>query len=226
MQPNQAEIFAGSECDRWFAHNRSALEKIDLQSDFPLKVMELYRLRPRRALEIGASNGFRMAALAERYGCESVAVELSAEAVHDGKAKFPDVKFVCAPAHEIPLSDTFDLVIVNGVYCVVDRTQLLRCVAEADRLLADGGYLLFGDFLPANLLRVRYHHLTDQQVYTYKQDYASIFVASGLYHPVCLLTADFHSRDLEADAPENDRFCVWLLRKMLHDHYAESALRR
>jgi SAM-dependent methyltransferase len=167
-----------------------------------------------------------MAAVAERYGADTVAVELSAEAVADGRAKFPDVRFVRAPSHEIPLEEPFDLVIVNGVYCVVDRAQLLRSVAEADRLLKDGGFLLLGDFLPANMLKVRYHHLKEQQIYTYKQDYAAAFMASGLYHPACLLTADFHSRDLQADAPENDRFCVWLLRKMLHDHYAEASLDR
>jgi SAM-dependent methyltransferase len=226
MQLNQGEIFAGSECDRWYSRNRTALEKLDLDNDFPLRVMELYRLRPRRVLEIGASNGFRLAAIAERYGAETVAVELSAEAVLDGQAKYPEVKFVRAPSHEIPLDEPFDLVIVNGVFCVVDRAQLLRSVAETDRLLKDGGHLLLGDFLPANLLKVRYHPLMDQKLYTYKQDYAAAFMASGLYHPACLLTADFHSRDLQADAPENDRFCVWLLRKMLHDHYAESALRR
>ncbi|MGH7767568.1 MAG: class I SAM-dependent methyltransferase, partial [Candidatus Binatia bacterium] len=166
MQHNQGEIFAGSECDRWYSRNRTALEGLDLDNDFPLRVMELYRLKPRRVLEIGAANGFRLAAIAERYGAETVAVELSAEAVLDGQAKYPDVKFVRAPSHEIPVEGPFDLVIVNGVFCVVDRAQLLRSVAEADRLLGDGGYLLLGDFLPANLVKVRYHHLMEQELYT------------------------------------------------------------
>jgi SAM-dependent methyltransferase len=226
MQLSQSEVFARSECDRWFARNKSALEQVDLDNDFPLKIMELYRLRPRRVLEIAAANGYRLAAIARRTGAEAVAVELSAAAVSDGKAKFPEVEFVHAAAHAIPLDEPFDLVIVNGLFYVVDRTELLRSIAEIDRLVADGGFLILGDFLPANLLKVRYHHVPQGEIYSYKQDYSAAFLASGLYHPVSLLTGDSHSRDLNPEARENDRFCVWLLRKMLHDHYAESSLGR
>jgi SAM-dependent methyltransferase len=226
MQLDQGEVFARSECDRWFSRNKTALESLDIRNDFPLKVMELYRLRPRRVLEIAAANGYRLAAIAERTGAEVVAVELSAEAIRDGKSKFPNVEFVRAPAHAIPLEKPFDLVIVNGLFYIVDRAQLLRAIAEIDRLLADGGFLILGDFLPAGLLKVRYHHVAEGEIYSYKQDYSAAFLASGLYHPVSLLTGDCRTRDLNAEAPEDDRFCVWLLRKMLHDHYAESSLGR
>jgi SAM-dependent methyltransferase len=225
MQLSQSEVFAGSECDRWFARNKSALERIDLSNDFPLKVMELYRLRPRRVLEIAAANGYRLAAIVRSTGAEAVAVELSAEAVSDGKTKFPEVEFVHAAAHAIPLEKPFDLVIVNGLFYIVDRTQLLRSIAEIDRLVADGGFLILGDFLPTSLLKMRYHHV-EGEIYSYKQDYSAAFLASGLYHPVSLLTGDSQTRDLNPEARENDRFCVWLLRKMLHDHYAESSLDR
>ena len=42
---------------------------------------------------------------------------------------------------------------------------MLRSVAEIDRVLPDGGFLLIGDFYPSLPQRVRYHHLPDQDVF-------------------------------------------------------------
>jgi SAM-dependent methyltransferase len=223
MRLDQGEVFARYECDRWFGRNKAALDGLDLREDFPLKIMELYRLKPQRVLEIGAANGYRLAAIAERTGAETVGVELSAAAVRDGKARFPQVEFVQAAAHAIPLEKPFDLVIVNGLFYIVDRALLLRSMAEIDRLTAEGGFLILGDFLPAGLLKVRYQHV-EGEIYSYKQDYSAAFTATGLYHSVSLLTASYQSRRLDPAAGENDRFCVSLLRKTLRDHYAEATL--
>ena len=130
-------------------------------------------------LEIGAANGARLAKISERFEARAVAVEPSAEAIQDGRVRFPDVKFVKAKASAIPLQEMFDLIIINFVLHWVDRRNLLRSMAEIDRLLKDGGYLIIGDFLPSNLTKVRYHHVKNQEIYTYKQNYAATFLASG-----------------------------------------------
>jgi len=126
-------------------------------------------------------------------------------------------------AYAIPLQELFDLIIVNFVFHWIDRTNLLRSVAEIDRLLVDGGFLIIGDFFPSNLTKVRYHHLDDEKVYTYKQNYAGIFTASGLYHPVCLITADHSSKTLTGEVAESERIGIWLLQKKLRDHYVEGS---
>ena len=133
----------------------------------------------------------------------------------NGKASFPFITFIRGTASAVPLRESFDLVIVNFVFHWIDRQSLLRAVAEVDRLVRDGGYLLIGDFYPANQLQVRYHHLKDEEVYTYKQNYAATFLASGLYHPVSFLTADHATKELQARAAENERIGAWLLRKEL-----------
>jgi SAM-dependent methyltransferase len=175
-------------------------------------------------LEIGAANGFRLAAIHQRTGAEAVAVEPSERAVLDGKASFPFITFIRGTASAVPLRKAFDLVIVNFVFHWIDRQSLLSAVAEVDRLVRDGGYLLIGDFLPANQLQVRYHHLEDREVYTYKQNYAATFLASGLYHAVVLLTAHHGSKQLQARITENERIGAWLLRKELRGHYLESGV--
>jgi len=221
MQSSQDDIFAAFEADRWFERNRRALARIDPSKDFPLRLMELYGLRPRRVLEVGAANGYRLAFIHQNYGCKVVAVEPSLSAVRDGKVQFPEVAFVNALAHAIPLKESFDLIIVNNVFHWVDRAHLLRSVAEIDRLQEDGGFLIIGDFYPSTLVRIRYHHLTDRVVYTYKQNYAATFLASGLYHEVGLVTGDHSSKAMRGDVEEMGRLSAWLLRKMLKEHYVE-----
>ena len=215
----QDRLFSDFEGDRWFERNRTALNAFDPVADLPLKLIGLYGLTPQRVLEIGAANGFRLAAIHERTGAETVAVEPSAQAVLNGRASFPFITFIRGTASAVPLRDSFDLVIVNFVFHWIDRQSLLRAVAEADRLVSDGGYLLVGDFQPANQLQVRYHHLTTKEVFTYKQNYAAMFLASGLYHQVSLLTAQHANNELQPRVSESERIGTWLLRKELQGHY-------
>jgi SAM-dependent methyltransferase len=208
----QGDIFAQSEGDRWFARNREALLATDPLHDLPLRLMSMYQLRPANVLEIGAANGARLALIRDQFEARCVAVEPSLQAITDGKARYPFLEFVQAQAHDVPLRDAFDLVIVNFVLHWVDRPLLLRAVAEVDRLLCDGGFLLLGDFLPRRPTRVPYHHLPPD-VYTYKQDYAAFFLASGLYQLVAALAGRHGEAALDAAPPEDDRVAAWLLKK-------------
>lgn len=224
MPSNQDQIFAAFEGDNWFKRNRDALEQFNPETDLPLKLMSLYQLRPCKVLEVGAANGFRLAVVSERYGSKVVAIEPSLEAIRDGKARFPSIEFVRGEAYELPLQGLFDLIIINFVFHWIDRTHLLRSVAEIDRLLGDGGFLIIGDFFPSNLVKVEYHHLSQQEIYTYKQNYAATFLASGLYHQVGLITANHSSRTLTGDVEEDERIGVWLLKKNFREHYVKRPL--
>ncbi len=226
MRASQDGIFEATEGDKWFERNKSCLTTVDPERDLPLKLLDLYNLRPRSVLEVGASNGFRLARISERYGAEVTALDPSAEAIADGRARFPRVRFVRGSAYAIPLSRLFDLVIVNFVFHWIDRSHLLRSVAEVDRVLMDGGFLIVGDFFPSTQTKVRYHHLPEQEVYTYKQDYAASLLASGLYRPVCLLTGGHSAERLTAEGVEDERIAVWLLRKALGDLYVVGRARR
>src|SRR3990170_3003377 len=221
MRASQDGIFAEFEGDRWFGRNREALERFDPQDDPPLRLMDLYGLRPRRVLEVGAANGLRLATIARQGGVRAVAVEPSAQAVTDGRARFPEVEFVRGEAHAVPLDASFDLIIANFVFHWIDRARLLGSVAEIDRLLEDGGFLMIGDFCPPHPTRVAYHHLPEHRVYTYKQDYAAPFLASGLYLPVGFLAGDHASKRLLPAVAADSKAGVWLLRKSLSDGYAD-----
>lgn len=221
---SQDEVFRHGEGDRWFARNRAALDGFDTGADLPLRLLDLYNLRPASVIEVGAANGFRLAVIARRSGARCVAVEPSIAAIDAGRARFPALTFVRGSADAVPVAESFELVIVNFVCHWIDRTSLLKSVAEIDRLVGDGGFVIVGDFQPATLMRTRYHHLSEDQVYTYKQDYAGLFQASGLYHAVAMLSADHGTKALDARVGETERIGATLLRKQLRGHYLESAV--
>lgn len=215
----QDEIFEASEGDRWFERNAAALGRLDPDNDRVIRVLDLYGIRPRRALEIGAANGFRLAAIAQRYGTVAVGIEPSAKAVLDGRSRFPGITLHQGLAHRLPIESEFDLVILNFVLHWVGRQRLLKVVAEIDRCIADDGYLAIGDFYPRNLVRNRYHHLPGEGVQTFKQDYAAIFVASGLYQQIGLMTGRYDSDAPMTGVLEHDRAALTLLQKKLTDLY-------
>jgi SAM-dependent methyltransferase len=210
--PTQDEIFTASEADQWFERNKQVLEHLD-EHDIPLRLVELYKLAPKSVLEIGAANGYRVAEIARRTGARAVAIEPSGKAIEDGRTRFPHVEFHQGQARQLPIDGTFDLVIVHFVLHWIDRSNLMKCVAEIDRVVADGGYLIIGDFHPWQPARNKYHHLPDESVMTYKQDYAQVFIAAGIYQPVGLLTS--YGFVLDAAVPDDRRAGVTLLRKRL-----------
>lgn len=219
MPPLQDEVFSISEGDNWFERNRAVLGQFAADRDIPLKLLELYQIRPTRVLEVGASNGFRLAAIAEKTGARCTAVEPSTAAINDGISRYPGVAFVQARASSIPLKEPFDLVIVNFVLHWIDRSTLLQSLAELDRMVTNGGFLLLGDFFPAFPTKVPYHHLPMQEVHTFKRNYASAFIESGIYTPFALLTSSHASSALLTDTADSDRAGYWILKKSLQENY-------
>lgn len=217
----QLRAFSEGEGDRWFQRNSRALDALDLANDRPLQLIEACDLQPRNVLEVGAANGYRLAALAKTYGCRVTGLDPSTAAVADGLARFPVVHLQTGSGDTIPFDEPFDLVIVNFVLHWVDRSLLLRTTAEIDRVVSDGGFLLIGDFLPPYPIRRPYHHLPGQGVFTYKQDYAAIFTASGRYQTIAMSTGSHSSTVPTTAVDDDDRVATWLLRKPPNGLYAD-----
>lgn len=218
----QDAVFLEGEGDGWYARNREVLLAREPSRDTVLRAIAESGIGFGRVLEVGASNGFRLGLLRASRDCRAVAVEPSEKAIAEGRQLYPEVEFLRGTASAIPIKEdgAFDLVIVNFVMHWIDRATLLRSVAEIDRMVADGGYLVLGDFYPDAPQKVRYHHLPDQDVWTYKQDYPSLFAATGLYLPVHLSVFAHTGEEKRPDAPGQDRIMVSVLRKSLDAGYA------
>jgi SAM-dependent methyltransferase len=221
MSQVQDDVFTGGEGDAWFRRNAAAITTI--APDNWLTTIVTGRLDPgaiRSMLDAGAANGHRLAAFRERLPnlARAAGFDISAAAIEAGRAAFPGLDLKVAPLSAIPFEEPFDLVIVSGVLCWVDRAMLARSIAELDRVVAAGGHLLIGDFRPDTPSRRRYHHRQDVELYTYKQDYAAAFEALGFYtrvHDVVIA----HDAAVGAaippthTIPEQDRWGYALLKK-------------
>ncbi|MFY9985991.1 MAG: methyltransferase domain-containing protein [Chthoniobacterales bacterium] len=214
----QDTIFSEGEGDAWFKRNR---EPYDPELDPVFSGLVSQAIEPRDILEIGASRGDRLDALHTHYHANVTAVDPSAVAMADGRKTFPYIQFFAATASSLPLpSQTFDLVIASFVFHWIDRKSLLLSAAEIDRVLKPEGHLLIGDFAPFSPNKVRYHHRLDVEMYTYKQDYSGLFLATAGYVTIAQQILDHQSLKCVPNIPEHERFSITLLRKVTGGIYA------
>jgi len=215
----QDALFSQDEGDAWFQRNRHLYYA---ERDPILRTLIFQKIHPRAVLEIGASSGARLAEIQQRYQAKAVAVEPSEAAVAEGQKSFPKIQFFISTAKSLPLPDeTYDCVIVNAVFHWIDRKSLLGSIAEIDRVLTPNGHLLIGDFAPYSPKKVRYHHRPDLEIYTFKQDYSAIFLATAGYILLSQQMIDHTSREPSPETGEYERFSISLLKKLPGGTYAE-----
>ena len=180
---NQDEIFAKSEGDSWWLRNRAVLGTPEAVRDDPvLRLVFRNKVKPKTALEVGCANGWRLEALRLETGAACAGVDVSAAAIADGRERFPALDLRVGVASQLPVTGCFDLVVVYFVLHWVDRRTLLRSLAEIDERVANGGYLVVGDFAPPAPVAVPYHHR--EGVWTYHAQYAASLVGLGFYDVV------------------------------------------
>jgi ubiquinone/menaquinone biosynthesis C-methylase UbiE len=214
---NQDNVFLKSEGDSWFLRNKDKLAKKhdDFANDSIISILKQYSIKPRKILEIGCSNGWRLDLLQKTYHAECAGVDPSDLAIQDGKKRYPKLILHRALASKLPMKDSFDLVIISFVFHWIAREELLKSVAEVDRMVQDDGFLLISDFAPDVATRVPYHHLPNENVYTYKANYSEIFTSSTLYTEIAYFTFNHDSDNLGAKSDSSSRGFCSLIRKSL-----------
>ena len=180
-------IWSEYEGDNWFLRNKKKLGK---KQDNILVLLDLYKVRPKKILDIGCANGYRLAALHKKFKFEAYGVEPSQKAIKNGKAKWPFIKFIKARAENFKTENRFDLIIVNFLFHWIFRKNLLEAIANIDKHLKQNGFLIIGDFRTESFLKRKYHHLPNKNMFTYKQPYEQIFVKSGFYREMAKIIYD------------------------------------
>ena len=208
----QREIFSRWEGDGYFGRNAVTPDRLEqaAERDPVLQILADGGVEARRVLEVGASNGWRLACLSQRRPeTVCVGVEPSLAAVTEGARHFPDVSLVRGTAERLPFeSGRFDLVILGFFLYLCDRDDLFRVAAETDRVLARNGFVVVFDFCPSRPHRNSYRHRPD--VYSYKMDYAQMF----LWNPVFRQVQEKRMPHPGADPDDLDnRIAVSLLRR-------------
>jgi SAM-dependent methyltransferase len=175
---SQKDVFLESEGDAWYGRNLQYLRAAD--QDVVLTTLRQLQVTPKSVLEIGCANGYRLAQICEQFGAAGFGVEPSGKAVADGRGRYPSLSLAVGTADVLPFADgQFDLVIFGFCLYLVDPRLHFRCVAEADRVLADGGLLLIHDFIEPVPYYNEYAHRPG--IRSYKMEFSRYFLACPAY---------------------------------------------
>jgi SAM-dependent methyltransferase len=175
---SQKDVFLGGEGDAWYERNLHNLREPG--RDLVLTTLDAIGVVPKSVLEIGCANGYRVANICERFDAAGSGIEPSANAVADGRTRFPSLSLEVGTADALPFADEqFDLVLFGFCLYLVDPRLHLRCVAEADRVLADGGLLLIYDFIEPVPYYNEYAHRPG--IRSHKMEFSRFFLASPAY---------------------------------------------
>jgi ubiquinone/menaquinone biosynthesis C-methylase UbiE len=216
--PFQRDEFLASEGNQWFARNRSALDTAS-----PARERIVDRLAAQmtpghaaRVLEIGCGPGQNLMSLASRHPIEGHGIDPSSDAIAAGTACDPRLRLQVGTADTLPFPDgAFDVVWFGFCLYLVDRHLLQRVVAEADRVLANGGLLAILDFDPDAPCARPYHHRPG--LMSYKMDYARLFLCNPVYVLVDKLSTSHTTGHWDPDPQE--RVALTLCRKNLEQAY-------
>jgi ubiquinone/menaquinone biosynthesis C-methylase UbiE len=196
----QRDAFLLSEGDAWLDRNKAALKSRDWSQD-PVcaKVATLAPAgRSSTVMEIGCGDGSRLHYLAEHFGYRVFGIDPSEKAVSAARER--GVQAQRATADTLPFADgSFNVVIFGFCLYLCDDGDLFRIAAEADRVLANPGWLLILDFEARAPVYRPYQHLAG--IASRKMDYKSMF----LWHPAYSLASHekFHHMTRQwTDEPE------------------------
>lgn len=185
---NQNNVFLSHEGDAWYDRNHSSVRNTiqanksnDVQ--FICKFFNSLSRKKLNILEIGCSNGVKLESICSNLCSSGFGIDPSSKAVEDGnnREKLVDISLYVGTGDNLNFSSCqFDLVYFAFCLYLFDRNTLLQSLAEADRVLKPGGFLVITDFDPGFNYKKPYAH--HKNVHTYKQDYSELFLRSGLYY--------------------------------------------
>ena len=215
MTQNQNNVFENGEADKYFARNAGTHDGREAY-DICLKYVKKCAPTPHTEIcELGACDGWRLNLIRQQFASQVFGVELSAKACEAARAK--DLELLCEDVCFFDHKRQFDIVLVPYVFHWIDRNLLLQAVANIDRHIKPGGYLIIEDFYQDDFKKVKFHH-TDEELWTYKQNYGALFTHSGSYQ---LLEKDIYSyealqkgsMDIQKPLSEADQSAIMLLQK-------------
>ncbi len=197
----------------WWERNREALhDPARIARDHTLLMLDSIQPRPNRLLEIGCADGWRLEEIRKRYGTTCFGTDVADNAIVEGRGLYPRLILNRTASHEKQPSVPMDVIILAFTLHWVDRFWLPWTVAQADSLIWPGGHIIVTDFMPDVPTKVRYHHRTDVELWTYKQDYSACFTALGTYREVDRLVFS-HATGEIGDCDPYNRCAAVLLRK-------------
>ncbi len=151
---SQAEAYLDTAGDAYYKRNEPDFGK----TDPIMPILEAAGIRPTAALEIGCANGWLLRRIKSKYDCEVRGVEPSAKACAIGNKALGGDYIKQGVAQDLSMfqDNAFDLVIYGWCLWLCDPRTIFKVVAEGDRVLREGGFLIVLDGIPARPFWYKY----------------------------------------------------------------------
>jgi ubiquinone/menaquinone biosynthesis C-methylase UbiE len=205
----QSEVFLKSEGDGWFYRNKAAINSKSsyYETETIKRILQSFKGNINNILEIGCSNGAKLNDLCQYFDASGAGIDPSPAAIKDGNEQYKDLRLSVATASNLPYSsEDFDLVHFGSCLCLVDRDDVFKAVAEADRVLKKGGFLIVTDFDPILRHKRVWHHVPS--LFCYKNSYADFFTAGGHYYLVAKESFSHEASHFATDSDERFSICI------------------
>lgn len=217
----QRDIFVTSEGNGWYGRNIAAFDRPSLLRERIIArvASHLPATEHSTVVEIGCATGINLANLRQVRPIHGIGVDPSIQAIERGADQYPDLRLLQGTADKLPLEDnSVDAIWFGFCLYLVDRSLISRVVAEADRVLKNGGLLVIHDFDPDFPRMRRYAH--HNGLWSYKMNYSMLFTANPAY--VLVEKTSFSHADLHWNADPQERVGLWFCRKNLQLGYEQS----
>lgn len=220
---NQSSIFLESEADEWYERNRQGLASKEKHYDIDTikRVLYPFKHNINSILEIGCSNGAKLGPLCNFFDATGRGVDPSSLAVKEGNELLSkrerDISLHVSTACSLPFQkNAFDLVYFGFCLYLIEPDSLYKAIAEADRVLKAGGFLVVHDFDPGKRYKREYHHKPG--LFSYKNAYSEILTAGGYYYLVAKDSFSHQGSTLSFAIDNDDRVSVCVLYKELEPY--------
>lgn len=222
MPIKQSQIFIQGEGDSYFQRNQNNMESAIDQYSIEKLIDSLspFKSNIHQILEIGCSTGNKLRRLCEFFDANGLGIDPSGKAIEVGnqenkKEARENVRLQVGTADILPLEDqSMDLVFFGFCLYLLDRSDIFKAIAEADRVLKPGGFIAILDFDPNGRSKNHYSH--KEGIYSYKNAYADLFTGSGHYYLVSKHSMSHSNTFFVSD--NNERVALQILYKE-HDAY-------
>lgn len=220
MENKQKKTFLESEGSNWFLRNGEFLQKAEkIQNDSILRYLSNRSPLTENVLEIGCSNGWRLAQIKKKYpkvNCYGVEPGLSA--ITSGEKKFPEVTFSHSTADELKFENSFFNTVILG-FCLYlcDPADLFKIAYEVDRVLKNNGTLIILDFTPPFPYKNNYEY--SKNTFSFKMNYSKMFLWNPFYTEVY---HEMYSHGENDSLNPDDRTAIIVLKKHIESAFPDN----
>jgi ubiquinone/menaquinone biosynthesis C-methylase UbiE len=166
----------------WYERNRGKF--LDEKTDPIMRAIRRMKYPPKKVLEFGCSDGYRLQWIHDLYAAKVTGCEISSDVVQKGKGLHPDVElWACSVSEFERNTGSFDLIIFGFCLYLVDVDVLFRVATNTDLMLKNKGSIIVWDYMPEkdHLFR-RYLH--NYRVNEHHQDFRKMFTWHPYYKQV------------------------------------------